>query len=138
MRGRLLERVDALVGNFKKIITVNRNLGFFTTGYNYLIQLIPALIVAPLFIQGKAEFGVIAQASMAFAHVVGAFSLVVTQFPSLSSYAAVLTRLSPLAGAGGLGEAEIAAGYRRRRDESRSALEGSPCARSRRTSWCGL
>jgi len=34
---------------------------------------------------------------MAFAHVVGAFSLVVKQFPQLSTYAAVLARLSALA-----------------------------------------
>jgi putative ATP-binding cassette transporter len=101
LRARLLRRVDALVANMKRIVAVNRNLGFFTTGYNYLIQLIPAFIVAPLFIRGTAEFGEISQSSMAFAHLIGAFSLVVTQFPSLSSYAAVLARLSPLAGAAG-------------------------------------
>jgi len=95
---RLLGRVDSLVGNLRRIISVNRNLGFFTTGYNYMIQLIPVLVVAPLFISGKEDFGVISQSTMAFAHVVGAFSLVVTQFPALSSYAAVLARLGPLAG----------------------------------------
>ena len=39
----------------ERIIAVNRNLGFFTTGYNYLIQIIPALIVAPLFIRGAGR-----------------------------------------------------------------------------------
>src|SRR5262249_286350 len=68
---------------------VNRNLGFFTSGYNYLIQIIPALIVAPLFIRGETEFGVISQSGMAFAQLLGAFSLVVNQFQALSSYAAV-------------------------------------------------
>jgi len=34
--------------NLKRIITVNRNVGYFyTVGYNYFIQLIPVLIVAP-------------------------------------------------------------------------------------------
>jgi vitamin B12/bleomycin/antimicrobial peptide transport system ATP-binding/permease protein len=98
LRGRLLGRVDEFTKNLRRIIAVNRNLGFFTTGYNYLIQLIPVLIVAPLFIKGMAEFGEISQSTMAFSHVLGAFSLVVTQFPSLSSYAAVLARLSPVAG----------------------------------------
>lgn len=93
---RLLRRVDELVANTKRIIAVNRNLGFFTTGYNYLIGIIPALIVAPLFIRGEAEFGVISQSSMAFAHLLGAFSLVVTQYGQISSYAAVLARLSAL------------------------------------------
>jgi putative ATP-binding cassette transporter len=93
---RLGGRVDALVDNMRRIIAVNRNLSFFTTGYNYMIQLIPALIVAPLFIRGSAQFGEIPQASMAFAHLVGAFSLVVNQFGQLSSYAAVLARLNAL------------------------------------------
>jgi putative ATP-binding cassette transporter len=93
---RLRRNVDAITGNLKRIIAVNRNLSFFTTGYNYMIQLIPVLIVAPLFIRGDAEFGVISQSSMAFAHVLGAFSLIVNQFPLLSSYAAILARLSAL------------------------------------------
>jgi putative ATP-binding cassette transporter len=96
IRERLLRRVDELIANSKRIIAVNRNLGFFTTGYNYLIQIIPALIVAPLFIRSEVEFGVITQSSMAFSHLLGAFSLVVTQFQQISGYAVVLTRLSAL------------------------------------------
>jgi putative ATP-binding cassette transporter len=96
MRERLALRIDQLVRNFRRIISVNRNLNFFSTGYNYLIQLIPALLVAPLFIAGNVEFGVIGQATMAFATLVGAFSLIVTQFQSISSYAAVVTRLGEL------------------------------------------
>jgi putative ATP-binding cassette transporter len=96
LKARLFEQIGALVANFKRIIAVNRNLSFFTTGYNYMIQLIPALVVAPLFIRGSAEFGVIPQSSMAFAQLIGAFSLIVNQFPQLSSYAAVLARLNAL------------------------------------------
>jgi len=93
---RLLHRLDDLVGNLRRIIAVNRNLGFFTTGYNWMIQIIPALIVAPAFIDGEIEFGVITQSAMAFTALVAAFSLVVTQFQSLSSFAAVVARLSSL------------------------------------------
>lgn len=94
---RLLSRLDDLVANFRKITSINRNVGFFTTGYNWLIQIIPALIIAPAFIEGKVEFGVITQSAMAFTALVAAFSLIVTQFQSLSSYAAVMARLSALA-----------------------------------------
>jgi vitamin B12/bleomycin/antimicrobial peptide transport system ATP-binding/permease protein len=96
LRTRLLRRVDAVTANTRRMIAVNRNLSFFTTGYNYLIQIIPALIVGPLFMRGLVEFGVITQAAMAFSHLIGAFSLIVTQFASISSYAAVLTRLGSL------------------------------------------
>jgi vitamin B12/bleomycin/antimicrobial peptide transport system ATP-binding/permease protein len=96
LESRLQDRLDAVVANMRRIIGVNRNLGFFTTGYNYMVQIIPALIVAPLFIRGDIEFGVITQSAMAFAHLLGAFSLIITQFQVITSYAAVLARLSAL------------------------------------------
>lgn len=96
LHNRLNRRIGELASNARKIIRVNRNLGFFTTGYNYLVQLIPVVIVAPLFIRGQADFGVVPQASMAFSHLIGAFSLIVTQFQSISSYAATIARLSAL------------------------------------------
>ena len=93
---QLLGRLDDLVTNFRKITSINRNVGFFTTGYNWMIQIIPALIIAPAFIERKIEFGVITQSAVAFSTLVAAFSLIVTQFQSLSSYAAVVARLSAL------------------------------------------
>jgi len=96
LKARLLDRLELLTSNYQRIIEVNRNLGYFTTGYNYLIQIIPALVVAPLFIHGKADFGVISQSAMAFGHLLGAFSLIVTQFQSISNYTAVIARLGGL------------------------------------------
>lgn len=95
-RARLVTRLESLVENFRRIIAVNRNVNFFTTGYNYMIQLIPILIVAPLFINRGVEFGIIGQSAMAFATLMGAFSLIVTQFQSISFYASVVARLSEL------------------------------------------
>ncbi len=96
LKMRLREGLEQLTANFQRIIEVNRNLGFFVTGYNYLIQIIPALIVAPLFIRGEADFGVITQSAVAFGHLLGAFSLIITQFQSISAYAAVVARLNAL------------------------------------------
>jgi putative ATP-binding cassette transporter len=96
---RLKRRLDALTTNFRRLIRINRNLGFFTNGYNYFIQIIPALIIAPMFIFGEVEFGVITQSTMAFATLLGAFSLIVTQFQSISAFTAVTARLSTLSDA---------------------------------------
>ncbi len=96
LAARLLRHVDVLTANLRRIIAVNRNLAFFTTGYNYMIQLIPALIIAPLFIRGEVQFGVIMQSAIAFSMLLGAFSLIVNQFQSISSFAAVSARLSSL------------------------------------------
>jgi putative ATP-binding cassette transporter len=45
------------------------------------------------------EFGVVTQSAMAFSQVVGAFSIIVDQFQSLSSFGAVIVRVSALTGA---------------------------------------
>ncbi len=123
MSSRLHGRFDEVVANMRKIIVVNRNLGFFTTGYNYMVQIIPILLVAPLFIDGKAEFGVITQSVMAFSMLIGAFSLIITQFQSLSSFAAVIERLINLWYAIELAQTEMVSGMDFSEDDDRVAYE---------------
>jgi putative ATP-binding cassette transporter len=123
MLERLTSKFDDLGSNVRKIIVVNRNLGFFTTGFNYLIQVIPVLLAAPLFVEENADFGVITQAAMAFAMLVGAFSLIVTQFQSISSFAAVIQRLITLWYAIELAQAETSCAVDLRVDENRLAYE---------------
>ncbi|EGV20002.1 ABC transporter ATP-binding protein/permease [Thiocapsa marina] len=123
LKYQLLERLADLTANFQRIILVNRNLGFFTTGYNYMIQIIPALVVAPLFIKGEAQFGVIAQSAIAFAHLLGAFSLIVTQFQSISAYTAVIARLAGLREAMGDGETPRSSNIEIRDDGDRVAFD---------------
>jgi vitamin B12/bleomycin/antimicrobial peptide transport system ATP-binding/permease protein len=120
---RLRNRFDDLIANMRRIIGVNRNLAFFTNGYNYLIQIIPALLVAPLYIRGKIEFGVITQSAMAFSTLVSALSLVVTQFQSISSFAAVISRLASLVDAMEQARPASAAAIEVREDETRVAYE---------------
>ncbi len=92
----LRARLGGVVGNMLMLIRWNRNLTFFTTGYNSLALILPTLIVAPLFLQGKVEFGKITQAAAAFATFLAAVSLVITQFERLSAFAAGVTRLGGL------------------------------------------
>src|SRR6266852_6228169 len=114
---RLRRRFDDLTANMRRIIAVNRNLAFFTNGYNYLIQIIPALVVAPLFIRGEVEFGVITQSAMAFSTLVG------TQFQSIASFAAVISRLGSLADAMEHVREPAAGSIDVREDEARVAYE---------------
>ncbi|MBB3411691.1 putative ATP-binding cassette transporter [Rhizobium sp. BK316] len=93
---RLLKQFDSVAANFRRIIGINRNVGFFTTGYNWMIQIIPVVIIAPAFMRGDMEFGVITQSAAAFAMLVGAFSFIVAQFNSISNFATVVARLSSL------------------------------------------
>jgi putative ATP-binding cassette transporter len=91
--GRLRRRLAAVVANLKGVIGLSRNIAFFTTGYGYLIQLVPLLVVAPLYIRGDVEFGMLAQAQMAFLLVTDAFSIIVKEFQRISTFGAVTERL---------------------------------------------
>jgi vitamin B12/bleomycin/antimicrobial peptide transport system ATP-binding/permease protein len=105
MRDCLHERLDEVVANNRNIIAVTRNLVSFTNSYNYLTQVIPLLLVAPMYMRGEVEFGVVTQSAMAFAQVLGGFSLIITQFEAISSFAAVTDRLNRISEA--IDQAEI-------------------------------
>eukprot|EP00898_Chlorokybus_atmophyticus_P002600 jgi/Chlat1/3340/Chrsp23S03775 len=89
----LLQRFRRSFDNYLRLLVASRNLDFFTTGYRYLIQLLPAAVVAPLYFRGEIEFGVINQSFSAFNHILSDFSLVVYQFQALSAFSAVVDRL---------------------------------------------
>jgi putative ATP-binding cassette transporter len=92
----VLGRVRRVVNNSRSIIAVSRNVGFFTSGYNYLVPLLPVLLVAPRYLRGDIELGVVTQSAMAFAQLLGAFSLVVVQFQSIAAFTAVIHRIGSL------------------------------------------
>ncbi len=113
-----LHNLDAVVKNMCSLIAINRTVNYCSTGYNWLMQIIPALIVAPLFMEGKVQFGVITQSAIAFTQLLGAFSLIITQFQSISSYTAVISRLSTMVDASereAQAEQSAAAGPERRK-----------------------
>ena len=62
------------------------------------LQILPVLVVAPLFFAGQIELGVISQSSGAFNHVLNDLSLIVNEFESLSSFSAGLNRLATFVG----------------------------------------
>ena len=92
----LIERFGKVVDNTLRIIGWNRTLGFFTNGYNYLALIVPLLIVGPMFMRGRIEYGVVTQVEGAFAQVLMALSVIVAQFEGLSSFAAAINRLGDL------------------------------------------
>ncbi|WP_287125802.1 ABC transporter ATP-binding protein/permease [Desulfobacter sp.] len=93
-KAQILKRFESVLKNFNFLIGWQRNLEFFTTGYNYLVIILPAMIVAPMYFAGKVEFGEISQASFAFGQVLGAFSIIVQYFDSISAFAAGINRVS--------------------------------------------
>ena len=76
------------------IITAQRNLEYFTTSYRYLVQILPSLIVAPLYFTHQVELGTINQSYSAFNHILGDFSIIINQFEALSAFSASIYRLT--------------------------------------------
>ena len=129
----LFQRLGNVIANYGDLIVTSRNLSFFTSFYRwlqhgpracwlcclnarlrswtaccnvrrFLIQILPAAVVAPLFFKGQIEFGVINQSSSAFNHILSDVSLVVyqvCQLPALvkgfsTSGCAICLKTAPL------------------------------------------
>jgi vitamin B12/bleomycin/antimicrobial peptide transport system ATP-binding/permease protein len=93
---QICEKLDKVVLNQNTLIGWNRNLGFFTRCYDYFKGVLPVLIVAPLVLDSHVNFGTLTQATIAFAWVLDALSLIVSQFERLSAFAATVARLGAL------------------------------------------
>jgi putative ATP-binding cassette transporter len=99
--GVLLSRLYAAMRTFHRLLVAQRNLAFFTYAYDLLLPLVPFLVLAPSFFAGTVEFGKITQASVAFITLRTSLSLIIDQFTSLSSFAAVVERLGAYVEASG-------------------------------------
>ena len=76
-------------------MNVNCRISLFTNMYNQLMPLIPAAIIAYLFIKGKPglEFGQIGQAGVAFTYVFNGLTFLIAQYGGISNFRAVTNRL---------------------------------------------
>jgi putative ATP-binding cassette transporter len=80
--------------NYHVLIGWQRNLDFFTTGHSYFVRILPYVVVAPLYLAGKTDFGAISQATIAFFQIFGALSIIIGQFELLTAFAAGINRIA--------------------------------------------
>lgn len=93
------QRFYEVIRNCNFLIGWQRNLEFFTQGYNYLVLILPYLVVTPLYFDGQIGLGVITQANIAVSQVLGSLLVIMRQFESLSAFAAEINRLATFADA---------------------------------------
>mmetsp|Transcript_4883 Transcript_4883/g.9676 ORF Transcript_4883/g.9676 Transcript_4883/m.9676 type:complete len:736 (-) Transcript_4883:1371-3578(-) len=86
-------RLDRVVSNKQEIISAQRSLACFTISYEYLIQILPIVVVAPLYFAGTIQLGVVSQSAGAFFHILEDVSVIVTEFENLSAFSAGIDRL---------------------------------------------
>lgn len=87
------KRFSSVVANAYNLIGTQRNLDFFTTSYNYLTWILPVVVIAPQYMAGNVELGVVQQAAAAFGHVLDDLSLIINEFEGLSEFSASIGRL---------------------------------------------
>ncbi|EME31441.1 ABC transporter, ATP-binding & transmembrane domain isoform 2 [Galdieria sulphuraria] len=86
-------RLNKALSRTIDIAKLQRNLEFFTNSYRYLIQVLPAWVVSPLYFQGAIGLGVISQSISAFNHILSDLSIIVNRFEQLSQFSAGIDRL---------------------------------------------
>jgi putative ATP-binding cassette transporter len=89
-------RLLSVVSTLMNIMMVHKNIQLFTGTYNHLMPLIPAVIMAPAYIAGDIQFGVITQAVLAFTAVFNGATVLIGHFGDISHFAAIVNRLGSL------------------------------------------
>jgi vitamin B12/bleomycin/antimicrobial peptide transport system ATP-binding/permease protein len=86
----------AVLSNYKKIIIWERNLEFFSNGYQAITWILPAVILGPRILAGETEVGVLIEAGGAFINVFNSLIVIVRQFENLTKFVAGIERLESL------------------------------------------
>ncbi|MDR3612671.1 MAG: SbmA/BacA-like family transporter [Candidatus Obscuribacterales bacterium] len=93
---QLFRRFKYALANNYVIIRWRMMLGMFTGAYGKVAQFLPLLTLSPFYFRGEIDFGVITQSSGACAEILGALSLIVSQFDSISMMFACSNRVGEL------------------------------------------
>lgn len=95
-RQELMRRFSSVFANAARLVSWERNVAYVTRGYKYVVQILPSMVVAPVFFKGNMEMGAISQTYFAFNHVLADLSIVVSELSSLAEFAAGARRLGVL------------------------------------------
>ncbi len=95
-RAQIDQRFEAVFNNYARLIKKQRSLNLFQRAFSQLTLVVPSVILADGVLSGELEVGRAIQAAGAFAAVLGAVSLIVDNFESLSRFVAGIDRLHSL------------------------------------------
>ncbi len=90
---RLYTRFGKVVANWHLIMSRQKKLTFFTTGYTQISIVFPIVVVSPAYFSGVIQLGALVQTSSAFNSVQGALSFFITIYKDFAEWRAVIARL---------------------------------------------
>jgi len=92
-RAELGDRFSSVAANFYQLMSRQKLLNFFQSGYIQLAVIFPFVVVSPLYFSGAIQLGGLMAISQAFDMVRRAFSFFVTSYDTLAEWKAVTDRL---------------------------------------------
>lgn len=95
-KASLFAEFKAIVTNWRALMDKEKQLGFFTVGYDRFSLLLPVIFSIPLLATKAITFGGIMQIRTAFSVVIDAFSWFIFAYSSLPKWSASISRLSQL------------------------------------------
>ena len=93
-REALRQRFGRLVRNWTALVARQTHLTGFVAGYAQVSTLVPTLIVAPAYLTGAIQLGVLISAALAFQRVEGAFAFCIGAYGKIAEWKAIVDRLS--------------------------------------------
>jgi putative ATP-binding cassette transporter len=87
-------RFGAIIGNWRAIMGVTRNLTLFTTGFGQIALVFPFAVIAPAYFAGRMPLGGVFQTSNAFVQVQAALSWAVDNYAAFTGWGATVERLA--------------------------------------------
>jgi putative ATP-binding cassette transporter len=92
MRG-FRDRFSSVVGNWWDIMRRQKRLSWFTYGYGQAAVIFPFLVAAPRYFRGEIALGGLMQTAQAFGQVQDSLSFIISSYPEIAAWRAVVLRL---------------------------------------------
>ncbi|MEB6857357.1 ABC transporter ATP-binding protein/permease [Proteus cibi] len=92
-RNELMRRFLGVIHNWNNLIRYERNLAFFTVGYQQATAMAPIIFALPKFLAGELMLGGLMQLRQAFSSVAGALSWFIFSYKEIAAWQATVTRL---------------------------------------------
>jgi putative ATP-binding cassette transporter len=92
-RAEIDRRIGGVIGSWARLVGVQTRLTGFTYGYSHVSLIFPTLVVAPAYLVGAIQLGVLVQAAAAFQKVESSFSYFVNAYARIAEWKAALDRV---------------------------------------------
>jgi putative ATP-binding cassette transporter len=87
------DRFSSVVGNWWDIMRRQKRLSWFTYGYGQAAVIFPFLVAAPRYFRGEIALGGLMQTAQAFGQVQESLSFIISSYPEIAAWRAVVLRL---------------------------------------------